>query len=342
MARKTLLFVYVFFFFMYFVGFALMGDTNAGIRYNWKGLLKPLRFSHYLYTILTVVLAHFVVFRKFYYRRPRWKLVLAILSLLLFFILFRYFIEEIIFPAIFGYGNYNPMTTFRYYIVDNVYFGSVIIFIGFVLFLFDELFRTQQQKAALQQQNRQTELNFLQAQMNPHFLFNSLNNIYSLAYEQHPKTAESILKLSDMMRYVTYERANKVEIEKELVYISSMIDVQQLRHDYKLNVCIIATTDALQNQIIPLLILPLVENALKYGDLSEPEIPLTIEITVVRTNIHVTVSNKISLRQNNTFSGVGLKNLQRRLELSYLAGNYFFNTELKDNIFWAKLIIPKS
>jgi hypothetical protein len=90
--------------------------------------------------------------------------------LLAFFILFRYLLEEIIFPATLGFGNYYPPFTFRYYALDNVYFGSVNIFIGFVFFLFDESFSSQKQKDALMQQNREAELNFLQAQMNPHFL----------------------------------------------------------------------------------------------------------------------------------------------------------------------------
>ena len=108
-----------------------------------------------------MLLAHFVVLRRYYYAKPRWKLWAALFGLLIFFILFRYLIEEIIYPHLIGESNYNPATTFRYYIFDNVYFGSVKIFFGFVLFLFDELFLQQRQKAELLQQRKKAELDFI-------------------------------------------------------------------------------------------------------------------------------------------------------------------------------------
>src|SRR5690349_15629497 len=153
MAKKTILFMYVFFFFMYFVGFEWMASLNSGVHFSWRSTIHPLRMAWYTYTIITVLLAHFIAFRKYFNRKPRLVLAGAVGGLLVFFILFRYLLEEIIFPATFGFGNYYPPFTFRYYALDNVYFGSVNIFIGFVFFLFDESFSNQKQKDALMQQN---------------------------------------------------------------------------------------------------------------------------------------------------------------------------------------------
>ncbi|MBL7745949.1 MAG: histidine kinase [Chitinophagaceae bacterium] len=340
MTRSAILLTYISFFFFYFFGFSWLASMNAGVAFQWRKQFEPFDISFYIYTLLVVLLAHFVVFRTFYYTRPRWKLWAALIALLVFFILFRYLLEEIIYPVLIGEGNYNPITTFRFYVIDNVYYGSIKIFIGFVLFLFDELFRNQRQKADLLQQNKEAEMNFLLAQMNPHFLFNSLNNIYSLAYEQHPQTAASVLKLSDMMRYVTYEKEKKVELKKELDYVRNLIDIQQLRHDHKLNVRIEAPEEVLSCKVMPLLLIPLVENALKHGDMADPSAPLLITLLIAGNKVEIKVCNKISVKQPEITGGVGLKNLKRRLELSYRPGEYYFGTEQIENIFYVKLIIP--
>lgn len=340
MPKIALLLAYLFFFFMYFFGFGWLGNVNSGFPYSWEKQFTPFDISMYIYTLLTVLLAHFLVFRRYYYTKPRWKLWAALLALLIFFILFRYLLEEIIYPQLIGKGNYNPATTFRYYIFDNVYFGSVKIFIGFVLFLFDELFRQHRQKADLLQQNKKAELNFLEAQMNPHFLFNSLNNIYSLASEQHPQTAASVLKLSEMMRYVTYEKDKDAELSKEIEYVYNLLDIQQLRHDYKLNVQMNIAPDTLHCKVMPLLLIPLVENALKHGDLADAALPLVISIQQTQQTLQLKVTNKIAATQSTLPGGVGLKNLQRRLELTYRPDEYSCTIEKKENIFSVKIIIP--
>jgi two-component system, LytTR family, sensor kinase len=340
MAKKAILLMYVFFFFMYFVGFEWMYDLKSGVPFSWSKLIKPLRLAWYTYTIITVLLAHFIVFRKYYNRKPRLLLAGAIGGLLVFFILFRYLLEEIIFPATLGFGNYYPPITFRYYTLDNVYYGSVTIFIGFVFFLFDESFSSQKQKNTLMQHNREAELNFLQVQMNPHFLFNSLNNIYSMALEQHPKTATSVLMLSEMMRYVTYQRESNIVLEKELEFVRSMAAIHQLRYDFTLNLQIDAAPDTLPCKVIPLLLPAIVENALKYGDLSDPQVPLHIASVRLKDKLQLTVINKISGRQVEPGGGLGLKNLQRRLELSYRPDSYCFSIEKKGNVFCTELLIP--
>mgnify|MGYP000943708999 CR=1 FL=1 len=340
MTKSGLILAYTFFFFMYFIGFGLMGDLNVGIPYPWESLLAPLTLSHFFYTVLITLLAHFVVFRRLYYHRPRWQLFAAILCLLIFFIFLRYLLEEVIYPATLGYGNYNPKTSFRYYVVDNIYFGSITILIGFIFFLFDEMFRNRKKQAALEAQNKQAELNFLQAQMNPHFLFNALNNIYSLAYEQNPQTAPAVLKLSDMMRYVTYQKKDKVPLEKEMEYVNSLLDIERLRRDHPLHSSVKITAAAARALITPLTLVPLVENALKHGDLSDPGIPFSIEASVSDHTLRIDVVNKLNPVKKDAAGGVGLKNLRRRLELIYEREAFSFVTGKKENRFYARLIIP--
>jgi two-component system, LytTR family, sensor kinase len=340
MKSSTLVLVYAGFFFMYFFGFEMIAATNAGVAYPWHKQFHPLNFSGYSYTIGTAAAAHFLVFRKYYYTKPRWKLAAAIGLLLLAFIVYRYLVEEQLFPALIGIGNYNPGTSLRFYFFDNVYYGSIRIFIGFVLFLFDELIRSRKQQAALKQQQQLAELRFLEAQMNPHFLFNSLNNIYSLAYEKHPETATAVLKLSDLMRYVTYERGTKASLEKELSYIHNMLAIEQLRHDYKLQYTIQSSGAALECRLNPLLIIPLVENALKHGDLSDPDNPLKILIEKEGQKLNIVISNKIGDQPSPSKGGLGLPNLERRLALSYRPEEYRFKVDQTASLFTVNLQLP--
>lgn len=339
MSKKALVGIYVFFFFMYFWGFNLMGNANAGLPIPWSRMFEPLDITFYTYTVLTVALAHFMVFRPYFHRKPRWKLPAAIMSLLVFFVLFRYLVEEVLFPRFLGYGNYNPGTSFRYYFIDNVYYGLIRIFIGFVLFLFDEMYRNLRQQAALKETNRQVELNFLQAQMNPHFLFNSLNNLYALALDKHPGTADAILKLGEMMRYVTYQREELTELAQELSYINNLLAIEQLRHDSSLQTEISVSPDATTARIPPLLLVPLVENALKHGDLLDPSHPLELEIVKAKDMLQISLKNKISDHIAEK-GGLGLSNLRRRLSLLFLPYQYLFETSTANGQYMVQLNLP--
>lgn len=340
MRNSTLIGVYAVFFFMYFFGFGIIAATNAGVPYPWHKQVSPLDFSYYIYTIGTAAAAHFLVFRRYYYAKPRWKLVLGIVLLLLAFILFRYSVEELLFPALLGEGNYNPGTSFRFYFFDNIYYGSIRVFIGFVLFLLDELIRSRKQQAALKQQQQQAELRFLEAQMNPHFLFNSLNNIYALAYDKHPETANVVLKLSDMMRYVTYQRGQQVALEKELSYIHNMLAIEQLRHDYKLQYMINTSPEARSATLAPLLLIPLVENALKHGDLSDPANPLHLDLQKDGTSLKIQIRNKKTELPTLNTGGVGLPNLRKRLALSFRPEDYSFSIDENKQTFTVNLRLP--
>lgn len=276
MRLPALLLTYCVFFFMHFFGLAWLGYANNGVAFPWHKMFEPFDISRYIYTVLIVLITHFITCRRYYHARPWYKFVLALLCTLLFFILFRYVLEEMVYPVLIGKGNYYPHTSFRFYVVDNIYFGLLKMFFGVAIFFIDETVRQHRQKAALLQQNKQAELNFLQLQMNPHFLFNSLNNIYALAQDQHPQTAAAILKLSDMMRYTTYGINTENSFADELNYTQNLTALQQLRCAYKLQVKIDVSPQVLPLKTMPFLLIPLVENALKHGDLADEKIPLMI------------------------------------------------------------------
>jgi hypothetical protein len=164
------------------------------------------------------------------------------------------------------------------------------------------------------------ELAYLKAQINPHFLFNTLNSIYSLAIVKSDKTATAIVKLSSMMRYVISEAAERfVALDKEMIYINSYIELQKIRLD---NTAIVnyAFTGNTENKIIaPLVLLPFIENAFKHGVNPEETSQIDIQISVSEENLYMHVFNLKVPHINNPEqrTGFGLENSRKQLILLY-------------------------
>jgi len=183
-------------------------------------------------------------------------------------------------------------------------------------------------------QQLKTELDFLKAQVNPHFFFNSLNNLYALALKQAPETPETVLKISGIMRYMLYETdVAQVPLRQEVDMINTYISLQQLKTKSAGYLPIMVTGDIVNLQIEPLLLLPLVENVFKHGTM-----PLHIVLQVSPVSIQLITSNQIRKETKATPGGIGLSNLKRRLSLLY-ANAHQLELQEKDGIFTATLIL---
>jgi LytS/YehU family sensor histidine kinase len=162
------------------------------------------------------------------------------------------------------------------------------------------------------------ELQFLKSQLNPHFLFNSLNNIYSLAYQKSEKTADAILKLSDIMRYMIYEsNEGWVSLEKEVEYLQNFIELQKLRVKDSASVLFHTQGDIDGQKIVPLILIAFVENAFKHGVVNDANDPIQINLIANKQILHFTVRNQKSKANKDRLGGVGLSNVERRLQLLY-------------------------
>jgi len=167
-------------------------------------------------------------------------------------------------------------------------------------------------------EKKEMELQFLKSQLNPHFLFNSLNNIYSLAYQKSDKTADAILKLSEIMRYMIYESNDSwVSLSKEIEYVQSFIELQKLRFKDGAAVEFTMNGEIDDQQIVPLILISFVENAFKHGVANDPENPIRINIIANQKILHFSVSNKKNNSNKDVMGGVGLNNVERRLQLLY-------------------------
>lgn len=170
-------------------------------------------------------------------------------------------------------------------------------------------------------EHQQAQLQFLRSQINPHFLFNTLNNIYSLAVTGSKKTAPMVLQLSELLRYVVYEgQAEKVALEKEVQQIKRFIELFQMRQEKPVQIQF--TTEIIPSdlKIEPMILIPLVENCFKHCDFdTNPNAQTRIHVTVAARELlfHTYNTKDDNDLQKDTSGGVGLQNIQKRLKLKY-------------------------
>jgi hypothetical protein len=217
---------------------------------------------------------------------------------------------------------------------DDLFLFLAVFIISIALNLQARIKQSEKEKLA-------AELAYLKSQINPHFLFNTLNNIYALALKKSDDTANAIVKLSGMMRYnITDAQSEFIEIEKEIDYISSYIELQKIRIGETAKVNFTINGIAHKHQIAPLLLISFIENAFKYGVNPEIESIIQIAIDITYNTIELKVSNKIVPVSilDNTKTGTGIANVIRRLDLLY-SGKYQLQISHTDTDYTVTLII---
>jgi len=277
--------------------------------------------SVYNYTILLPKLIEFYVcylwvFPRFLYK-SNLKLAGGILLAIGSFIALRYLLEEVAIWYLFGKHNYFGYT-FSSYTLDNVYWGTSAVILSAAIYSgFAAVYKEQENKS-LREEMIQAELAFLKTQINPHFLYNTLNYIYSLAYPVSEKLGDAVIKLSQLMRYMLTESAGgDVDLQKEVDYIENYISIYQLRFEDTFFVDFKTEGDIAGKRVAALLLVPFVENAFKHGVVNDADRPVRIRLKVVGNRLMFTVSNQISRAQKDHSTGVGLPNIRRRMELIY-------------------------
>jgi hypothetical protein len=198
------------------------------------------------------------------------------------------------------------------------FISAILIFISGILFYFAlRFFRLQQRQQELEKEKAAAELNLLKAQVQPHFLFNTLNNIYFVAQKESPATAELLEKLSRIMRYFVDEAPkSSIPVSVELGFIHSYIELEQMRMRYPLEVEMETDMPA-DLQLPPMLLIPLVENVFKHGvDKLRTDNFIRMQLQRKDNTLKIEVTNRVAIHQQQG-SGTGLQNLRARLQLLY-------------------------
>jgi two-component system, LytTR family, sensor kinase len=203
--------------------------------------------------------------------------------------------------------------------------------------------RKERQRAdALQKMQTAAELKWLKAQINPHFLFNALHNIYTLAYIKSEEAAPMILKLGNIMRYVMQQGDSKtVPIEDEINYVRDYLALQSLKQVNQAKTTIHITNNATQVMVAPMLFINFIENAYKQSKLEDENAWIKIDWHISRTQIHFVCSNTYSSGSaKDVVGGIGLENVKTRLQLLYPA--HVLQINASKRVYVVDLIIPLS
>lgn len=315
--RISLVFNVIFwlFYFLYeWLGLAALSGEYGNYLIN-ACMALPLAF------IVSYVTVH-VLIAKYYGKWPRWMFwtVQLLISLTLLFIrrTINYFI---IYPKCFPFALEIPFFSFGKLIVE---FVNLYLIVGvYSLFYFIKYWYEERQRVKdLIQQKTIAELELLKSQIHPHFIFNTLNNIYSSALKKSPETAKLVSYLSSFLSYTLYDsKQNFVQLSSEILHLKNYIELQRNRYSEKLDVSLNIYNDISGLVITPLLLLPLLENCFKHGiDNAMDQSWIRIDVSNDNDKFSIKIENSIdgeaeTTRVNN--GGIGIENVKKRLALIY-------------------------
>jgi len=335
------------FWFLLFISLPILAVLNDG------NFIKTVVFSSLAFLPARLLASYFLVYYqvpKLLFKKKYIKFVLSFLISVYVFLamseLFYGYLFEVFYSKPFEEKTLTAVLTSPFHLVI-VYFPTVYVYV-FLMFMtkaFKDRFEERHQLEVLKKEKANTELKFLKAQTNPHFLFNTLNNLYSLTLDSSEKAPEVVLKLSDMLDYMLYQcKDPKVPLKKEINFIQDYIDLESLRYGNKLTLDFTHHLHAPNVMIAPLILISFVENAFKHGASNNLknsiiEIELITNQNELNFNVFNTLpGNNPNSGKNESQSGIGFSNAQRQLDLNY-KNNYDLKSTKTDTGFQVMLNI---
>jgi hypothetical protein len=302
--------------------------TGMDMREMFKNFMTfPVVITHCLMVVFFYI-NYFKLIPEYYFTGKRIQYTALVLTCFLVVILPNIILpsQPRLLPAINNSSNFTHPPGFNLNELSprsappliNVMFLVQNLFLFLVLLFFSLVIRINGRLKATEQERLNAEISYLKAQVNPHFLFNTLNGIYALALQKSGDTANALVKLSNMMRYVLTEAsAEMVPLEKEMEYLKNYLELQQIRFGGSLTLNFQVRGDTSRKSITPLLIIPLVENAFKYGVSPEEKSEIIIEADCEPSMVRFVISNKKVNVRTVEKTGLGLENVRKRLVLIY-------------------------
>jgi two-component system, LytTR family, sensor kinase len=304
---------------------------NSGLYYatihNWKDVLRV--YINFPSWALLVFLPNYLIFRYCFQKR-KYLLGLGLMVIdVVIFLYLRYLLNIYLYPFI---GINTPYTNRKFdlsfFIIESAYtfLNNIILAYGygFAKHAIDLEVRERkliEANAKLQHQRDMTQIAFLQAQINPHFLYNTLNFIYSEAIMVSDTVAESIMTLSDIMRYTLTETGKDtlVSLYSEVNHIKNYLRLQKMRFSNELYLDLIVEGEENVNhlEILPLVLISFVENVFKHGDIHDPAHPAKIVMNVEENSFYLSIYNRKNKGPKEHTSGVGMNNIRVRMDILY-------------------------
>jgi two-component system, LytTR family, sensor histidine kinase AlgZ len=348
--RRRILLIHLLFWCVYFTFFLyqISMPRRGGAEREFEDLFGDAVF-HVAMTMVVAYINYFYFFPRFLKHKNTGRYVLEFIIPFAVCITIMVYGKQYIVDGFSGQMKFFYTERFFIYLSLNTLF--IVLFVAILKFVEDWL-ELEARRKELENEKLTAELRFLKAQINPHFLFNTLNNLYYLAFTNSPNTTEVIAKLSQMMRYMIYDsNTAKISLEKEIEYMHNYISLEKLRLNTEVPI-LFETSENTEGafrdgregvQIVPLVLITFLENAFKHGVSNSAENAwVKIKIEVEGKTLHYTVENS-QLKQKDEKtkekSGIGLQNVQRRLDLSY-PNQYTLDVQNLEDRYIVDLTIP--
>lgn len=295
-------------------------------------------------SVSTFFMISFIVYYAFYkhLEKKQWVFLVGITLLgFLIPITYRFIVEQKIFDILFGFTNYRRDLSIIYFYRDNTYYYLMYGLLGAIFFYISYSKFKKRRESELVAENQQMQLSLLRAQINPHFLMNAMNNIYSLVYLKSDKSLLAIDKLSEILKYTLYENKETVKLSEEITYLENFIELQKMRYEKEPIINMNIDPEVLNGKVPQFLLVPLIENAFKHGDVHHAEFPIQISILKNGDNIDIDMFNRKKVMEKDEHGGIGLQNVQKRLDLIF-GENHVFIIDETDIDFSIGIQIPLS
>lgn len=309
---------------------AFKGDIGVPNQYNSPEVLRTVLMVDsisFVYMLSLLYLMILVLIPRLLFRNKALLFgisIFIVISLIYFGVwLLDYYFLRPVNPGNMQHIELSVMHFIQIGAVSSVLLGSVI-----GLKVFKKWINDMQQMNELHQINLKTELEQLKSQVNPHFLFNTLNNLLVLTKTDVDKALQVLLGLSDLLRYQLYDSAReKILLSKDIAFIQNLLDLEKIRkNDFDFTIHTEGNIDG--QSLPPFLFIPFVENAIKHGASSVGHSYLKLDFRLTEKQLHFSSENSKPAVRKNTIGGLGLGNIKRRLQLLYPGSHVL---EIKDN-----------
>jgi two-component system, LytTR family, sensor kinase len=334
MKRSTEIIIHVLFWLFYIANSMLLNDSHYVENYGMINI--GVKQTTFFIIIISIFYINYIVLIPKYLSQRKYINYLSGVVTLIVFSFLLYMIQTRFLDWYFKSGDYffnNGLLTLTYLFFQIIFYLIVSTGAKFTMDWFNNL----KLKDELEREITESEIKLLKSQISPHFLFNTLNNLYSLVQRKSEHASDAVLMLSDLMRYMLKENTKeKIELVKEISYVKSFIELQRLRLS---NPDIVKSEILIDNatvQISPMLLIPFVENTFKHADITSDDALIEFKLELKKNVLFFTVDNNIKERNKDDTTGVGLVNVRRRLDLLY-PNKYNLLIDNDNNKFHVKL-----
>ncbi|HVI47250.1 MAG TPA: histidine kinase [Chitinophaga sp.] len=281
------------------------------------------------------------IFPSFFAKKRYFLLAISLVTLSIV----SWFLKSVLYHKVFIYFGYPKVVVYTLldsYIM-NIWWWFQYTILGFGYWFAIELIESTKEKAQLENEKIKAEYGYLKAQINPHFLYNALNFFYSKTLDISEDVANGILSLAEIMRFVVSndeDEFGRIPLSKEIEQVKNVISINQLRFDNELKIDFVTKNEHKDVRVIPFILITLVENAFKHGDILSNQAPISIIIDYAKNSkqLRIFVCNKKGKDRSNYSLGTGLANLKKRLDLVY-TNRYNLSIDEDESKFSVDLLI---